>query len=112
MVPWPTMNERVRRARQAYTAVLELFHASTAASKQTQQQQQQPTGCYPVQHKTVTLAQLASCVTEWDDGGGGGEKDERLPAVLISQLAHQSEPYRPEDPSNLRSRTEQAAVNR
>ena len=43
------------------------------------------------------------CITKRDNGSGGSEKDERLPAILISQLAHQSEPYRPENPSNLQS---------
>jgi hypothetical protein len=40
-------------------------------------------------------------VTVRDDGGGGGEDEKRLPAVFVSELPHQSEPYRSENASNL-----------
>jgi hypothetical protein len=40
-------------------------------------------------------------VTVRDDGGGGGEDVKRLPAVFVSELPHQSEPYRSENASNL-----------
>ena len=51
-------------------------------------------------------------VTVRDDGGGGGEDEKRLPAVFVSELSHQSEPYRPENASNLHIRRPNDETNR
>lgn len=46
-------------------------------------------------------------VTVRDDGGAGGEDEERLPAVLVGELPHQSESHRPENASNLHANATQ-----